>query len=1689
MLKGTLHINSFLKQLFIIVFIVVGFSAFSQPYNNNWINYSQKYYKFKIAETGVYRIDSLTLSNSGIPLTTIDPRNIQVFARGVEIPIFINGENDGVFDGSDFLEFYGEKNDGWFESQLYNGTANHPNPYYSLFNDTITYYLTWNSSISNLRIGEETDTNFIAYTPVNYFSKEQIDFYSSTYFDGATNSFGGVKFGYDQTEGWFDNYYDLGANKTKSVPTANVYLSGPNATVDAVVLGQSNFAGINNGDHHLRVTLGANVIDSIFEGYQKIDIQMNIPLSDLGSVTTGVNFASVNDLGAGAARQTVSFVNIRYPHTLDLEGLSEFDKLWVADHLTESKSYLSFTNFNPLGNSFLYEITTNKRIPIVFDGLNYKALVPNTGLEKECFLTSDGSVRNVNVLSAINGTGTFVDFATSFVDTAFVIITHSSLMAEANAYAAHRLNPSAGNNPQNAIVFNIDDLYDQFAFGVEKHPYAIRNFMDYIVDSWSTAPNYLFLLGKSIKARDARKLSVDFANNLVPSYGNPASDNMLTAGLNGTLNEPLVPTGRVSALSGIEVMWYLNKIIQHENPAVSDGTGNNDWMKRILHFAGGSDQQQSQQFINALNVLENTIEDTLFGGDVVLFPKSSSAPIQNVLSDSIKDYIGDGVAIMTFLGHASATGGFDQNIDDPALWPAQNGKYPVLIGLACFAGDIHLAGANSTSEEHILLDNKGTIGFLASVDLGLESYLVSYAHEFYKHLSYYNYKGSMGNHIKNTILTTQGSGGNEFANATAQSMTFHGDPSIAFNGFEKPDFMIEAPTITFNPTTVTSDLDSFDVNILVSNLGYAVNDTILIELIRDYPGISFSDTTYTKQFKSTNYQEIISFRLPVDVVRGLGLNTLTITVDAPPGLVDEIFENNNTAIKFLTINSGELVPIYPYNFQIVPNQGVTLKASTAFPFEPAKNYIIEIDTTDYFNSPIKESTMINSPGGIITWSPSLLQNMPDSMVYFWRVGKDSVDATGYKWRGHSFQYIVGREGWQQDHFFQFENNTLEFVSHDRVIREFGFQSNVATLRAITDGAIGSAEINGVTDWAEGHIPSYYIDNGKIQGNGWGANSAVHVAIVDTTSFEHWKSSVLDMGQANVPSTGQKGETFIFRNADPLQMDALVDMVTDSVPDGYYILMWSWYWNMFSFHAPLPTSFSAALSNLGATAIPVMGDSLPFAFFVKKGDPSSAIEMVGDSITQKGISVTGVMNGSASYANIFSPILGPSTRWDSLSWRMTPLESLPSKDSTVLNVFGVDASGNETLLISNLPTDSGDIRITNTIDAVQYPYLKLQAHLTDDSLFSAPQLARWQVIYADIPEAALDPNIFFSFESDTVLEGGTIKCSIAVKNISEYDMDSLLVSFNVLSQNNILINLPYTRQKPLLSDSVLILTIEFSTVGLKGMNSLLVDVNPANDQLEKYHFNNVAEIPFFVETDRINPILDVTFDGFHILDGDIVSPEAEIVVELTDENLYLALNDTSDFAVYITHPDGIEKRIYFNSGLLGEIMQFIPAQLPRNSAKIIYRTNLLVDGGYQLRVQATDRSKNNSGTYDYKIGFEIINKSTITNIINYPNPFTTSTRFVFTLTGREIPDVFKIQIMTITGKVVREINKDELGPIHIGNNISDFAWDGTDRYGDQLANGLYLYRVITKINSDSVELRETGMDSYFKKGFGKMYLFR
>jgi hypothetical protein len=370
-------------------------------------------------------------------------------------------------------------------------------------------------------------------------------------------------------------------------------------------------------------------------------------------------------------------------------------------------------------------------------------------------------------------------------------------------------------------------------------------------------------------------------------------------------------------------------------------------------------------------------------------------------------------------------------------------------------------------------------------------------------------------------------------------------------------------------------------------------------------------------------------------------------------------------------------------------------------------------------------------------------------------------------------------------------------------------------------------------------------------------------------------------------------------------------------------------------------------------------------------------------------------------------------------------------------------------------------------------------------------------FVGVAETAIDPASGYYFCCDTVQEGDEISFSVATRNISTIDMDSLVVKYWIQDNNNEITVIDQKKLRAHPAGDIIRDTIVYTSLGLSGLNSIWVEFNPLNTetgtyfQPEQHHFNNIAVKYFRVNRDITNPLLDVSFDGRYIMNGELVSSKPEILIKLKDENRYLALNDTALFRIYLIDlTTGIERRVYF--GLQDnplETIEWIPADLPENSCKIIYNPIFTSDGTYRLRVQAIDVSGNESGDNDYIIDFEVVTSSSITQLLNYPNPFSTSTRFVFELTGSEIPDELRIDIYTITGKLVKVIYLDELGPIRIGKNITEYAWDGKDMFGDQLANGVYFYLVSAKINGEDIDHRATEADKYFKHEMGKMYLMR
>jgi len=1696
------------KYVYTLLLFFLWLQVFPQTpvFENYWINYNQPYFRIFVVNDGIYRIDSTTLANAGISMATLNPKNIQIFGRGVEQYIYIKGRNDGAgkFNNSDYIEFYGMHNDGWYDKYLYKNAADQPNPNYSMFNDTAIYYFTINpNSIHGDSMTIESDTAYSHYTLAPYFNRVSRVDYTDTYFFGPTDSYNITDPEYGNNEGWFDPGFSISgtASISKTVSTSNAYSPG-SATINFLLIGATNYASLVK-NHHININFaGININDTLQGFYSKL-YSSTVSTSSLNSSNTTFNFATINDLGSGADGNTVSYINIKYPHTLNLENDSTYTLYIPLDVFGQTKSYFKFSNFavNTGDTVRFYDITNHKRIKTVKSGNYYKVLVPSGSGEKKCFITSDKQIYKVSQINPVSSNpanyAKFRDYTSIATTTDYIIISHQNLWSEATEYYNYRNSAAGGNH--HSILADIDDLYDQFCYGIRKDPLAIKNFAHFVY-SINNSPNNLnlFLLGKGYGAAESaaslylcyRKDSWAYDNTLIPGFGAPPSDILFTKF--DTLNKQRIPTGRLAARQSSDVQIYLDKVKDYEYAQSLAQMGTpQEWMKNVLHFGGGSDVYQQNILASFLNGYKSIIQGHYFGGHVQTFLKSSTAPMQFNLSDSLKLIINNGVSLMTFFGHGAGIG-FDMSTDEPSSYN-NKGKYPLIVANSCLAGDLYNF-TPSSSEAFVIIQDKGAIGYIGSVTDGLQQYLNLYSTNLYKNMGIYYYGQSIGKCIQSTIDTVMTPNPSDYYNKiTCLDMTFHGDPAIKLNYFIKPDYAISQSSVYFTPTNVTTSDSIFTINIISENIGRAIIDSFVVDVKRTFPDGSTSDSV--RLIKATMYKDTIKFKLPVNLARGIGLNTFTVTLDYFNS-ISEISETNNTTTATLLITSDDITPVYPYQYAIVPSLNLTLKASTGNPFASAKNYIFELDTTDLFTHPVKK--IINHSGGVVTWTPTF-PVLKDSIVYYWRVALNDTSHGGYKWHESSFQYITGKRGWGQAHFFQFKNDSYQYVSYNQPARKFVFANNVLSLFAQTGYYVN----NNYYDWTDelykinGSLMSYWFCPSNYNSHA----SAIKIAVFDSISGDPWISPPNNSGDPYTP--GPSGEFHCQGYATPafdFTFSTASDRTTvckflNSIPKNDNVLVMTHEAiNCSQWNDSLINAFRSIGSNISNPSIYTDGshDQTPFIIFGHKGAfPGSVNYKWG---TQGGnlINLPDTIHTKWYEGYVRSVPIGPAERWDSLHWRVKSIDPRRA-DSIRVNVYGIKSDGTQVELIKNL-YDSLDISLTSRINSSVYPYIFLEAVMRDDTFHTPYQMVRWQVIYKEVPETAIDPSVHYSFYKDTLSEGDTIRFSTAIHNISEFNMDSLLVHYWIIDANRAVHPVYYHRYRPHPAGDILIDTVKFSTKGLSGINSLWIEANPNNDQPEQYHYNNIGEKYFYVNADHTNPLLDVTFDGVHILDNDIVSAKPLIEIQLKDENKFLLLNqesDTSLFKVYIQKPNSsTQQRIYFKQQDIGEMKYYPTATSSNNKCRIELNANFPVDGTYKLIVQATDVSKNPSGAANYQIDFEVINKSSITEVMNWPNPFSTSTRFVFTLTGSEIPAYFKIQIMTITGKIVKDINLEDLGPIHIGRNITQYAWNGKDDYGDQLANGVYLYRVITILpNGKTIDKNPTAADQYFNHEFGKMFLMR
>jgi len=1651
----------------------------AQTYGNSWINYSQTYFKFPITKEGIYRIDSTTLSTK-FNLQTLDPHKLQLFIKGKEQRLFIFGESDNKINLNDYIEFYATHLRRDFDSLMYSGINYVPNPYVPYYNDTIYGYLTVNNSTSNLRYQEESDTTIANYPLADHFYSELTYRFPSNYNSVADiqNTASDPRF--TQAEGP-GIYFGKGATLTSNFSNLSPYTTTP---LNCYL--QVNYSGgsidLNTSpDHQVRFNYIDNLSttvtlnDSIFYGYQPVRLTYTLNNTNIGNSTNFILTSVANSSFSAFNNATyLHYINFKYPKLTSLSNNS-FNSVFIDDVVGPAKQsfILSNPNVGATNTIIAYDITSGKKIPVHVLAGNARMVVPNSGSQKKVITCAGSSIINITNLLDVNQGQPFTNFKSTNASNAFVMIYHPNFSTSAQAYKTYRQSSTGGNN--SVVLANIFELYEQFGYGVNRHPQSIRNFIRFLHDSLPSPPSYLFLVGKGVGYNYQNASTQQY--NLIPTMGVPSCDNLLTAGITNSLGTyPEIPVGRLAAVTNSDVTSYLTKIQQHET------SGLVEWKKNVLHFVGGDTPILTSILSNYMNGYKTLIEDTLFGAKVYTYEKNTTAPIQTLISDSVKSAIKNGASLLTFFGHGSAQG-FDQAIDDPETYN-NAGKYPFVVANSCYSGEIHQPNGRSVSERFVFTNQGGSIGFLAATSTGYINSLNIYSYFFYQALSSLRYGSGIGASVKYAAMNASNSF-DKSARYIALDMTLHGDPSIKVYTGMQPDYAIENNDVKFDTKKY---VDSVGVFIYHKNISMARKDSFFVKIERFFP--NNDSAVYLKRVKAPYYKDSLKFYIPLDFTKGIGLNKFKVRLDQFNETV-EITKGNNATIGTvdLFIQGGDIVPVYPYKYAVVPlTTSISLRSSTSDPFAVSTRYKFQLDTSDRFISPLTQ-TLITSTGGVVDWTVAL--PFADSTVYFWRVSKDSVLPTDkFVWRESSFQTIGTKIGWSQSHFNQFKNNKYQFVKYNKLLRRFDFNNNVYSIKAK----------NGMYPYI-GNVSISYAFNNLVLSN-WGcAPDGWNFAIFDSISGQpqsvvsinyplagpgtYSNCVCVDNQVLYVYSFGQNNYCG-FSNWQNT-MEAFIN----SISPNHYVLAYTM--GAVSPNYAQVESYSNSLYNafesFGAVNIRTTKDTIPMIIFGKKGMIAGQAHEVRGLTKKDNIFLEDSIKTRWNTGFVASEIIGPSYKWNSLHWQLKPFDINPG-DTTILKIVGIKSNGQKDTLASFIKDSSNVLALYNYVDATTYPYLQLVALMKDNVQRTSPQLKKWQVLYDQAPECAINPLKGFAAINDTLMEGDLVRYKIPIENIGKVAFaDSLVFTYWIEDNNKVIHPLPSkTKRNNFAPGEIIMDTISLSSIQYLGNNALWIDVNPpanAKYQKEQEHFNNLGRLLYKVNKDITNPLLDVTFDGIRILNGDLVSAKPNVLISLKDENKFLALNDTSAFTVHLKYPgQSTGKRIYFVNDLV-----FTPASLPNNSCKINYNPTLLNDGMYELSVQGKDRTANRSGSTEYKIQFEVKNKPSVTSVLNYPNPFSTNTKFVFTLTGSEVPDVFTIQIMTVSGKVVKEITKEELGNVHIGRNITDYSWDGKDEFGDKLGNGVYLYKVITRLNNNSVEKAGTSADKYFVKDFGKMVIMR
>ena len=218
----------------------------------------------------------------------------------------------------------------------------------------------------------------------------------------------------------------------------------------------------------------------------------------------------------------------------------------------------------------------------------------------------------------------------------------------------------------------------------------------------------------------------------------------------------------------------------------------------------------------------------------------------------------------------------------------------------------------------------------------------------------------------------------------------------------------------------------------------------------------------------------------------------------------------------------------------------------------------------------------------------------------------------------------------------------------------------------------------------------------------------------------------------------------------------------------------------------------------------------------------------------------------------------------------------------------------------------------------------------------------------------------------------------------------------------------------------------------------------------YQLKAVGGVASNVPQDTIPPLISLFMDDESFAFGGLTGQETTLLAKLSDDS---GINTTGtgighDITAVIDNDP--KKLIVLNDSYVSSVGDF-------RSGRVNNLFKDLPTGPHSLRLKAWD-TYNNSAEKELEFVVAKDEKLALDHVLNYPNPFARSTTFFFdhNQAGGETDNLdVQVQIFTIAGHLVRTLTATVTSAEPHQRGIT---WNGRDEFNDQLARGVYVYRL-------------------------------